>query len=215
MQKYLLHFLLFMDKIIDFNSGDWKQRNSLIYYSRQKHSWYCTECKLLIVDAPKTAGIHAKEHNLTLPCSRKKSKVKIVKPIPYKISIQNIAEKEVEPTSSQLSNFQSYSTPTNIRRIYNNPPPSGRADPEELKRWRRQQGEDKISFMRKLGCTEKEIEDAKVEFGLITKKELLAKKEEDRRQKQIDDLYLMKVASVPDPEQQVNLLMEYYILRQM
>ncbi len=192
-----------------------------MYYSPQKRTSYCVECDFTTT-SPRISRIHADEHNLSLPYSRKKPKVEIEKPIPQNASTQNIAEKETEPLNSQTSNFQTYSAPASLNRFYRPPPRSGRADPEELKRWVRQRAEVEISHMRWLERPEEEIEEAKVRLGLKTRQEYLMEKEERlkekeavKRREQIDALYLMKVGEVPDPVQQVNLLMQYSILRQM
>lgn len=201
---------------IDVNSGDWQKRNKFMYYSPQKRTSYCVECDFTTT-SPRISRIHADEHNLSLPYSRKNPKVEIEKPILQKASIQNIDEEETEPLNSQTSNFQSRSPPANMIRGYHYAPRRSREEVlEELKKEKRQRVEEQISYMRWLECfTEEEIEEEKVKLGLKTKQEYLKEKEAAKYRKQVDDLFLMKVSEISDYSKQLDLLMQYSILRQM
>jgi len=200
---------------IDVNSGDWQKRNKFMYYSPQKRTSYCVECDFTTT-SPRISRIHADEHNLSLPYSRKKPKVEIEKPIPQNASTQNIAEKETEPLNSQTSNFQSHSPPANMIRGYHYTPRRSREEVlEELKKEKRQRAEVEISHMRWLERPEEEIEEAKVRLGLKTRQEYLKEKEAVKYRKQVDDLFLIKVSEISDYSKQLDLLMQYSILRQM
>lgn len=60
---------------IDITQGDWKQSNGPIYYSAEKHLWYCLNCRI-VIDHPKEQGDHAKNiHGLTPVSKMKDEKV--------------------------------------------------------------------------------------------------------------------------------------------
>jgi len=149
---------------IDLNSGDWKETNEPMYYSQQKRSWYCKECNFL-TQSPRTAGAHAKEHELPLPFSRNKIEVELVPVVQPQLQPQT---PKAEPNYRSYSENRNYSYSQNNRECNDITSPNYvPTTPLGAEISKRLQGRKLVNAMRMTGeFTDEEIKKTERELGL-------------------------------------------------
>lgn len=151
---------------IDVNSGDWQKRNKFMYYSPEKRTSYCIECDFTTT-SPRISRIHADEHNLSLPYSRKKNVVELVPVTQHK-------EETLTPRKENYETYRSQSYVPNQNSTYGQNSSTNFVPITPLGReiWKRRENRISIDTMRISGCySDEEIEEQEIKFGLKQKED--------------------------------------------